>query len=45
MLGAVGTGEDLAAARQVAYDLLNETHFEGLIYRRDIAAVKGENRG
>jgi phosphoribosylamine--glycine ligase len=45
VLGAVGTGEDLSAARQAAYDLLNDTHFEGLIYRRDIAAVKGENRG
>ena len=45
VLGAVGTGSDLASARKSAYDLLNETHFEGLIYRRDIAAAKGENRG
>jgi phosphoribosylamine--glycine ligase len=45
VLGAVGTGSRLTAARQAAYDLLNETHFEGLIYRRDIAAARGENRG
>ena len=45
VLGAVGAGSDLAAARKSAYDLLNETHFEGLIYRRDIAAAKGEIRG
>ncbi len=45
VLGAVGTGSDLATARKSAYDLLNDTHFEGLIYRRDIAAAKGENRG
>ncbi|MEN8007241.1 MAG: phosphoribosylamine--glycine ligase [Candidatus Krumholzibacteriota bacterium] len=45
VLGAVGLGADLATARGTAYDLLNETHFEGLIYRRDIAAAKGEQRG
>ena len=45
VLGAVGTGSELATARTSAYDLLNETHFEGLIYRRDIAAAKGEHRG
>jgi len=45
VLGSVGTGPDLAAARQAAYDQLNETHFEGLIFRRDIAAAKGEQRG
>ena len=45
VLGAVGMGAGLREARQAAYDLLNETHFEGLIYRRDIAAVKGEQRG
>jgi phosphoribosylamine--glycine ligase len=45
VLGAVGMGPKLAEARQAAYDLLNETHFEGLIYRRDIAAVKGKNHG
>ncbi len=45
VLGAVGTGDNLKEARQAAYDLLNDTHFEGLIFRRDIAAVKGESRG
>jgi len=45
VLGAVGTGPDPAAARKSAYDLLSETHFEGLIYRRDIAAAKGEQHG
>lgn len=45
VLGAVGTGADLPSARQSAYDLLNETHFEGLIFRRDIASVKGESFG
>jgi len=44
VLGSVGTGSSLAAARQTAYDLLNEIHFEGLIYRRDIAAGGGAKR-
>ena len=41
VLGAVGTGHSLAHARSLAYDLLAATHFEGLTYRRDIAA-KGD---
>lgn len=41
VLGAVGTGDDLAKAKAAAYQLLDDTHFEGLIYRRDIA-VSGE---
>jgi len=41
VLGAVGTGSDLAAARSAAYALLDETHFEGLTYRRDIAGSEG----
>jgi phosphoribosylamine--glycine ligase len=45
VLGSVGIGSSLAGARQSAYDQLDETHFEGLIYRRDIAALGGENRG
>jgi phosphoribosylamine--glycine ligase len=45
VLGSVGTGSSLDEARQAAYDLLNETHFEGLIYRRDIAVIGGESRG
>ena len=38
VLGAVGTGASLGQAKRAAYDLLAGTHFEGLIYRRDIAA-------
>jgi phosphoribosylamine--glycine ligase len=45
VLGSVGTGDDLAAARKAAYEQLDETHFEGLIYRRDIAVIGDENRG
>ena len=41
VLGAVGTGENLRKAKAAAYDLLDNTHFEGLIYRRDIA-ISGE---
>jgi len=42
VLGAVGTGGDLEAARGAAYGLLEGTHFEGLTFRRDIAVAKGE---
>jgi len=45
VLGSVGTGANLSEARKAAYDQLNETHFEGLIYRRDIAVVGEKNRG
>ncbi len=38
VLGAVGEGPDLAAARQQAYDLLAAVHGENLFWRRDIAA-------
>jgi len=41
VLGAVGTGNDLSQAKAAAYHLLEETHFDGLIYRRDIA-ISGE---
>ena len=41
VLGAVGTGNDLSRAKAAAYRLLEETHFDGLIYRRDIA-ISGE---
>ena len=37
VLGAVGTGANLELARRAAYAQLDNTHFEGLIYRRDIA--------
>ena len=38
VLGAVGTGMTLDLARDAAYGLLEDTHFEGLMYRRDIGA-------
>ena len=41
VLGAVGTGGSLAQAKAAAYEILENTHFGGLIYRRDIA-VSGE---
>jgi phosphoribosylamine--glycine ligase len=41
VLGAVGLGLDLAQARSAAYALLEETHFNGLTFRRDIAAQGG----
>jgi len=40
VLGAVGMAARLEAARGLAYGLLAGTHFEGLTYRRDIAARK-----
>lgn len=42
VLGAVGMGGDLEAARGAAYGLLDGTHFEGLTFRRDIGAARGE---
>ena len=44
VLGAVGMGPDLDQARQAAYQLLENTHFEGLTFRRDIADLKEEHR-
>ncbi len=40
VLGAVGMAARLEGARELAYGLLAGTHFEGLTYRRDIAARK-----
>lgn len=40
VLGAVGTGMNLNLAREAAYGLLAETHFEGLMYRRDIGSKR-----
>lgn len=37
VLGAVGTGASLLDARKAAYGLLDQVHFEGLTFRRDIA--------
>ena len=45
VLGAVGLGDSLAAARQAAYDLLDGVHFEGLTFRRDIAGRTGVKHG
>ncbi len=44
VLGAVGTGANLELARRAAYTQLDSTHFEGLIYRRDIAGPVIETR-
>jgi phosphoribosylamine--glycine ligase len=41
VLGAVGAAGSVEAARATAYDLLNETHFSSLIFRRDIAQKRG----
>ncbi len=43
VLGAVGTGMTLDLAKNAAYGLLAATHFDGLIYRRDIGE-KGMKR-
>lgn len=40
VLGSVGTGATLELAKKAAYKLLEDTHFDGLIYRRDIAIEK-----
>ncbi|MFN2370330.1 MAG: phosphoribosylamine--glycine ligase [Candidatus Krumholzibacteriia bacterium] len=45
VLGAVGVGGTLAAARGAAYALLDGVHFEGLTYRRDIAGKGGRQHG
>src|SRR5262249_50762328 len=44
VLSVTGTGDDLAAARQAAYDLVSKVGFPGAQYRTDIAlrAVHGE---
>lgn len=42
VLGAVGTGMTLDLAKDAAYSLLDSTHFEGLIYRRDIGISGGK---
>ncbi len=41
VLGAVGSGLTLSLAKESAYKMLDSTHFEGLIYRRDIG-ISGE---
>ncbi|MGE5598656.1 MAG: phosphoribosylamine--glycine ligase [Bacteroidota bacterium] len=49
VLGVVGTGPDLAAARERAYAGASRIEFEGMYYRRDIAtrgtAVDDRRRG
>ena len=43
VLGAVGLGPNLEQARKSAYRMLENTHFEGLTFRRDIAGPKEEH--
>ncbi|HEX9625098.1 MAG TPA: phosphoribosylamine--glycine ligase [Streptosporangiaceae bacterium] len=45
VLAITATGADLAAARARAYDLLAQIHFEGIRWRRDIAAPAPEHAG
>ncbi len=45
VLGAVGLGSSLDTARQAAYGLLENAHFEGLTFRRDIGAPGGKLDG
>jgi len=45
VLGAVGLGDSLSAARGAAYALLDGVHFEGLTFRRDIAGRGGKQHG
>ncbi len=45
VLGSVGLGDSLAAARAAAYAQLDGVHFEGLTFRRDIAGRKGHKHG
>jgi phosphoribosylamine--glycine ligase len=46
VLAAVGSGDDLAAAREAAYAKVRQVRFRGSFYRNDIAlkAVRGEIR-
>ncbi|MDP9398309.1 MAG: phosphoribosylamine--glycine ligase [Actinomycetota bacterium] len=41
VLSVVGTGHDVAAARAAAYEAVERVGFEGMHYRRDIAAAGG----
>jgi phosphoribosylamine---glycine ligase len=40
VLGAVGMGLNFKQARKMAYGLMDEIHFEGLTYRRDIGGAQ-----
>ena len=42
VLAAVGTGDDLAAAREAAYATAGRIHFDGGFYRHDIAQKAAE---
>ena len=42
VLGAVGAGTSLSVARTRAYEQLADVHFDGLTYRRDIAAADSQ---
>ena len=44
VLSVVGTGADLAQARENAYALVNSVHLRGSHYRTDIALAAAEGR-
>jgi phosphoribosylamine--glycine ligase len=44
VLAVTATGTDLAAARARAYDLLGQVRFDGMRYRRDIAAPESSGQ-
>jgi phosphoribosylamine--glycine ligase len=41
VLSVVGTGDDIAGAREVAYQAAGQIELRGGFYRRDIAAESG----
>jgi phosphoribosylamine--glycine ligase len=45
VFGAVGLGDNLEQAREAAYAIMDDSHFEGLIYRRDIGATGSVKNG
>ena len=40
VLGVVAKGEDIQAARKIAYENVEKIHFEGAQYRKDIGIKK-----
>jgi phosphoribosylamine---glycine ligase len=42
VLAVSATGADLASARSSAYELMEQVHFDGMRYRRDIAAAPAD---
>jgi len=48
VLTVVGTGADIKAAQAEAYRVVNQIHFDGMVYRKDIgyrAVGRGEEVG